>query len=209
MAWTSWHPVMVWSLAWGVTGASLKIADVFSTPRHGPFWIAVVGGLLAWSVAGAATVSVLHRNPSPTHTRIAGMIWGGAYLLVLGLGTPLLASAGFVGALIAWSVGAATAAYATTWLIRESPGLVWPIVMALEWGLGFFVAGYLAIVLAMIMGQGAKGLFRDLLGQYAAFIVGWGVGCALAGLLAGTFGLLVARAVSRSAASKRMEATPL
>jgi len=208
MAWTSWHPVLVWSVAWGVTGASLKIADVFSTPRHGPFWIAVVGGLMAWSVAGAATVGALHRNPSPTHVRIAGMVWGGAYLLVLGLATPLvawaeetLASAPFVGALIAWSVGAAMAAYATTWLIRESPGLVRPIVMALGWGLGFFVAGYLAIVLAMIMGQGAKGLFRDLLGQYPAVIVGWGIGCALAGLLAGTFGLLVGRAVNRPAAA--------
>ena len=208
MAWTNWHPVLVWSVAWGVTGASLQIADVFSTPRHGPFWIAVVGGLMAWSVAGAATVGALHRNPSPTHVRIAGMVWGGAYLLVLGLATPLvawaeetLASAPFVGALIAWSVGAAMAAYATTWLIRESPGLVRPIVMALGWGLGFFVAGYLAIVLAMIMGQGAKGLFRDLLGQYPAVIIGWGIGCALAGLLAGTFGLLVGRAVSRPAAA--------
>lgn len=207
MAWTSWHPVLVWSLAWGVTGASLTIADVFSMPRHGSFWVAVVGGLLAWSVTGAATVGALHRNPSPTHVRIAGIVWGGAYLLVLGLGTPLaawaeenLASAAFVGALIAWSVGAATAAYATTWLIIESPGLVRPIVMALGWGLGFFVAGYLAIVLAMMGGQGAKGLFRDLLGQYPAFIVGWGVGCAFAGLLAGTFGLLVGRAVCRPAA---------
>src|SRR5437667_1878321 len=146
MAWTNRHPVLVWSLAWGVTGASLAIADVFSTPRHGPFWVAVVGGLLAWSVAGGATVRVLGGNQEAI--RIAAIVWGGAYALALGLGAPLvrwadgnLASAGFVGALIGWSLSAATAAFVTTWLIRESPGWVRPIEMALAWGLGFFVAG--------------------------------------------------------------------
>jgi hypothetical protein len=106
-----------------------------------------------------------------------------------------------VGAPIAWSISAAGAAFVTTWLIKESPGWVRPIEMALAWGLGFFVAGYLAIVLAMITGQAAKGLLRDVLGQYPAFIVGWAIGCSLAGLLAGGFGLFVGRSVTKSVAA--------
>ena len=208
MPWINRHPLLMWSLAWGVTGTSLAIADVFSTPRHGPFWVAVAGGMVSWSVAGGATVGVLAQDPSSRRVRIGAFVWGGAYLLALGLGAlsadwaeENLASAGFVGALIAWSAAAATAACATTWLIRDAPGVVRPIKMALGWGFGFFAAGYLAIVLSILMGQAARGLLHEVLGQYPAFIVGWGVACSLAGAAAGALGLSIGHVVSRSAAA--------
>ena len=44
MAWASRHPI----IAWAVTGMGLHVADVFSSPRRGPLWVAIVVGLVAW-----------------------------------------------------------------------------------------------------------------------------------------------------------------
>ncbi len=55
-------PVLAWTIAWGVMGVALYISGVLNTPRTGPLWVALAGGALSWSVAGAITFPAVMRE---------------------------------------------------------------------------------------------------------------------------------------------------
>jgi hypothetical protein len=199
LAWASRHVVLTWSVAWGVTGVGFFAADIWSDPRRGPLWIAVLLGLVAWSLAGAAT---LHRG------RIARglVVWGAAYLLAFWLGAVWagwfernrvggVGSAGLVGALLGWSVGAAVGALASASAGTTPQRALRATAFAVAWGLSFLVAGYVGIVAALVMAQVAKGLLVFLGSDWTALAVGWALGAAVGGALASTLGMAAGRAI--------------
>jgi hypothetical protein len=184
------HPIATWALAWGATGAALMVSDIFSIPRRGPLWVTLVVGVVAWAIAGAATVG-------GKRSRIGAVVWSLAFLAAVWLGdlwgdwferntVAGMSSAGFVGMLIGLSAaaGIATCVTAGLWL----PG--WPLgrslLLALSWAGGFLVGGYAGLAAGYVLG----GLTGVLL-PWPAFIIGWGVGCAIGGLVASGIGIKV------------------
>lgn len=199
MAWASRHPIIAWAIAWALTGMGLHLADVFSSPRRGPLWVAIIVGFVAWGVAGAASLN-------GGQVRVGVAIWGMAYLAAFGFGAILghwfernsvgpFFSAGFVGMLFGWAAGAAAGALVSACL-RSSPGhLIRPVTFALAWGLGFLVAGYVGLAAGLILSQAAKGSLGFLGNQQVALTVGWGLGCALGGLIAAAIGMAAERVI--------------
>lgn len=189
--WTSRHQILTWSIAWGVTAVGLFTADVFSHPRHGPLWVGLVLGLVAWSIAGATT---LHRS------RIAGgiVVWGVAYLVAFWLASlwaGSIGSAGFVGELCGWAAGGALGALASGYLDPSQARSFRPIAFATAWGLCFLVAGYIALTVAIVAAQAAKDVLAFLGSQRAALTIGWALGAAFGGMLAASIGLAARRAI--------------
>jgi hypothetical protein len=199
MAWAGRHPIVAWAIAWATTGMGLFGADVFSSPRRGPLWVAIVSGLLGWGLAGAAT---LHRRRVP----VGVVVWGAAYLAAFWSAAVLgdwfehhtvgpLSSAGFVGGLLGWAAGGAVGALASACL-RSSPwGVIRPVTFALAWGLGFLVAGFVGVTAGLILAQAAKAVLGFLGNQQVALTVGWGLGCALGGLIAASIGMAAHRVI--------------
>ena len=191
IAWTRSHPILTWSIAWGLTGVGLLGADVFSLPRQGPLWTGVVFGLFSWSIAGAVTF--------PQARIAAGLtVWSLAYVLAFWLGAMWggwfernavgsVSSAGFVGALLGWAAGAAFGVLASEYLSSAQSRNPKPVIHAFAWALGFLLGGYLALLGGMVIGQSAVLLFPAL--ADAALYVGWGLGSALGGALASALGL--------------------
>lgn len=178
-------------MAWGVTGVGLFTADVFSDPRHGPLWVGLVLGLIAWSVAGATT---LHRSGIATGIGV----WGVAYVVAFWLASlwaGSIGSAGFVGALCGWAAGGALGALASGYLDASQSHSLRPIAFAAAWGLCFLVAGYIGLVAAVFTAQAAKDVLAFLGNQRAALTIGWGLGAALGGMLAASIGLAARRAI--------------
>ena len=193
VAWANQHRILTWAIAWGMAGIGFFTADIFSSPRRGPLWVAVVLGLIAWSAAGSAT---LHH----AHLVRGVVIWALAYAAAFCLGAFWGAwferngSAGFVGALLGWAVGGATGALVSGYVSASRRRRVGPVVVAAAWGLSFFAGGYVAIVAGMVLGQAAKDLLA-FLGQRAALTIGWGLGATLGGALASALGLAVRDAI--------------
>jgi hypothetical protein len=180
--------VLIWAIAWFVAGAALFVADVFSAPRRGPLWVAVVFGLTAWSVAGAAT---FHRAQVPRGL----VLWALAYIVAFSLGG-LWADRferngwpGFVGALLGWGAGAALGALASGFSARNHSRFG-PLVMAVAWGATFVAGGYLGIVAGMILAQSTRQTLA-FLGEGAALTLAWGLGAALGGAVAAALGFAV------------------
>src|SRR5512143_1535303 len=91
-------PVLAWTLAWGVMGAALYISGVLNSPRTGPLWVALLGGAISWSIAGALTFPAAAHDPS-NRWKIAGfLIWALAYLISFAL-------AGFLAGALEDSIG--------------------------------------------------------------------------------------------------------
>lgn len=188
IAWASRHRNLTWAIAWGVAGIGFFTADIFSTPRQGPLWVAVVFGLVAWSAAGAVT---LHRVQ-----RVRGLVvWALSYVVAFWLGSiwgdefERNGSAGFVGALLGWAVGGAIGALLSTYEGASRRRSVGPIIVAAAWGLSFFVAGYVGVVAGMLLAQGAKDVLAFLGSQRAALTIGWALGAAIGGALASAVGM--------------------
>ena len=124
MAWANRHPVLMWTSAWGITGVALYISGVFNSPRTGPLWVAVAGGMISWSIAGTSTFS--------KHWNLANLvIWSLAYLLSFALAGFLMNMSflrdtimGLFLALMGWSGGMAFGAFASTWLASDHPRLM-------------------------------------------------------------------------------------
>jgi len=123
---THWRPIFVWTIAWGMTGAALYISGVFSSPRSGPLWVALTVGAISWSIAGASTFSIKYGGSTLQWSIAILVIWTLAYLVSLTLAGLILNSSAFgdtiIGLLVAfigWSVGAALAAFLSTWLTED------------------------------------------------------------------------------------------
>lgn len=150
--WMNRHWIVTWSLAWGVAGIGLWVADVFSNPRHGPLWAAVVPGVVAWSIAGAGTLC--RSRP------VAGLaIWAASYLLALQLGSLWSAwmvehrvAAGFKGALYGWAVAGGAAAFTSAVVAGWDWNPARPILFSAIWTVGCFVAGYATVILWYVSG---------------------------------------------------------
>jgi hypothetical protein len=184
------HPIATWALAWGSTGAALMVSDVFSSPRRGPLWVTLAVGVVAWAIAGAATAG-------GERSRVGAVVWSVAFLATMWLGNLWgdwfehntvagMSSAGFVGMLLGLSAAAGIAGCVSAglWL----PG--WPLgrslLLGLSWAGGFLFGGYAGLVAGYVIG----GLTGVLL-PWPAFIIGWGAGCALGGLVASGIGIKV------------------
>ena len=185
------HPILTWSIAWGLTGVGLLRADVFSFPRQGPVWTGVVFGIVSWSIAGAVTF--------PQARMAAGLtVWSLAYLLAFWLGAiwggwfehnavGSVSSAGFVGALLGWAAGAAFGVLASEYLSSALSRPPKPFIHACAWALAFLLGGYLALLAGMVIGHSAVLVFPAV--AHAALYIGWGLGTALGGALASALGL--------------------
>jgi hypothetical protein len=190
--WLRRHPALTWTLAWGLTGSGLFIADVWSDPRRGPLWVGMAVGLAAWGLAGGTTFRF-------DRFRTGFVVWAGAYGLTVWLASSWgtwfernqvgpMSSAGFVGMLFAWAVGAGCGAFATAVLATPKRRLFRSFAFATAWGLSFLVAGFAGMVAGMVLGELSKVVLEFLGSPFLALAIGWGVGGALGGLLASVCG---------------------
>jgi hypothetical protein len=133
-----------------------------------------------------------------------GIVWALGFLIAFGLGEVLgnwferhtvggIASAGFLGIVIAWAVGATLAAFVGFGLVS---GVVRAAAAATLWGLSFLVSTYLAVVLAYVLSQVFKIAVQQFVGSQASFLAGWAVGYAVAGLTAAGAVFLISRPYS-------------
>jgi len=197
MAWANRHPVLMWTIAWGVTGVALYVSGVFNSPRTGPLWVAVAGGTISWSIAGASAFS--------KHWNCANLvIWGLAYLLSFALAGFLLnvsiLRGTFMGlflALIGWSGGPAFGTFASTWLASDHPRQMRSGAIASIWMLGFFIGGFVGFAFGSYGAELAKIFFGFLIGESAALILGFGSVLALGGFIASAIAVNAVRAATR------------
>jgi len=197
MTWAHRHPVFVWTIAWGMTGAALYVSGVFNSPRTGPLWVALAGGAISWSIAGATTFAG-KWNLSYL------LIWAVAYLVSFALaGFFLNLSAlgdtimGLLIAFIGWSVGPAFGALTCTWLISDHSKLRQSAIVAGIWILGFFIGTFISFMVAFLAAELAKIFIGFLIGVPAALILGFGLGCALGGSIASAIAVNTTRRVTR------------
>jgi hypothetical protein len=200
MNWTSRHPVLVWTLAWGAIGLSARIASIFDEGTPGPGWLAFVVGTISWAIAGSTTVHNIGAEMTRKRTMIAACVWGSAFIWLASVALPLgewmrqtrfgeVMPPGFVGMVVAWSIAAALAVAVTSRLVKREPGLIRPIVVAIRWGFAFFFGGYIGVPLASILGQTTEAMFGGLLTPSLAHALGWTAASLAAGLLAATAAL--------------------
>jgi hypothetical protein len=194
VGWATRHRILTWAIAWGVAGIGFFTADIFSRPRQGPLWVAVVFGLVAWSTAGALSFNHAHV--------VRGVVvWALAYVVAFWLGAIWGASferngsGGFVGALLGWAVGGAVGTLLSGYISASRRRRVGPLISAVAWGLSFFVGGYVALVAGMYLAQAAKGVLA-VLGQRAALTIGWGLGAMIGGALASALGMAASDSIT-------------
>ena len=202
LEWAHRHPIATWALAWGMAGVGFLAADVFSSPRRGPLWVAVVSGLIGWSIAGSLT---LHR----THRVRGAVVWAVAYAVAFwlaalwGASLERAGSAGFVGALLGWAVGGAVGALVSDDVAASKRALGPRLFSSAAWGLSFLLGGYVAMVTAMLLGQVAgRGL--EFLGEGLALTLGWGAGASLGGAVASAIGMAVRNATAADREKRRL-----
>jgi len=197
MAWANRHPVLMWTIAWGVTGISLYVSGVFNSPRTGPLWVAIAGGMISWSIAGVSTFS--------KHWTVANfVIWAFAYILSFALAGFLLNLSltrytiiGLFLALTGWSGGAAFGAFASTWLASDHPRLMQSGAIAIIWMLGFFIGSFIAFAFGSYGAELVKIFIGFLIGVPAALILGFGSVFAFGGSVASAIAISAARSVTR------------
>ena len=197
MAWANRHPVLMWTIAWGVTGVALYISGVFNSPRTGPLWVAIAGGMISWSIAGASTFSKYWN-----FTNL--MIWALAYFLSFALAGFLINLAplrdtlmGILLALIGWSAGLAFGAFVSTWLTSDHPRIMRSGVIAIIWLLGFFIGSFVGFAFGSYGAELAKIFIGFLIGEPTALILGFGSVFALGGFIASAIAVSAVRAATR------------
>ena len=196
------HPVVIWTIAWGVTGASLYISGVFNSPRTGPLWVALAGGAISWSIAGASTFSIKSGRTSKNWQIAILVIWALAYLASLTFAGLILSTSalndtlmGLLIACIGWSVGAASGAFMSVRLASDGSMLRRSNIVAGVWSLGFFTGSFISLVVAFLAAELAKIYIGFLIGVPAALILGFGFGCALGGFVASAIAITLTRAL--------------
>jgi len=195
-------PVLAWTIAWGVMGVSLYISGVLNAPRTGPLWVALAGGALAWSVAGAFTFpAVMHE--STDRRKYAGfLIWALAFLMSFAL-TAFLVSAladtlsTFFMMFLGWSMGPGAGAFVSAWLLTDHPSLRRSTIIAGIWILGFFVGSWFGLVAIYLGPELAKIYMGSLIGEAAALTLGFGLGSAAGGLVASVIAVSLTRFITR------------
>ena len=194
--------VLAWTIAWGVMGVALYISGVLNSPRTGPLWIALVGGAIPWSMAGAFTFPSIVRDSS-IRRKIAGfLIWALAYFLSFAL-AGLVGRAlddtwgGFFYMLMGWSIGPAVGAFASTWLLTDHSKLLRSSIVAGIWIVGFFIGSYAGFVAVYVGPELAKISIGALIGIPAALALGFGLGGAAGGLVGSAIAVTLTRLVTR------------
>jgi len=200
MNWTSRHPVIVWTLAWGAIGLSARIAGIFDDNTPGPGWLAFVVGTICWAVAGSTTVHNIGAEITRKRAIIAASVWASAYVWLASVALPLsewmrqtrfgsVIPPGFVGMVVAWAIAAALAVAVTSRLVKRELGFVRPVVVAFRWGFAFFFGGYIGVPLASILGQTSEAVLGSAMAPSLAYALGWTAASLIAGLLAATAAL--------------------
>jgi hypothetical protein len=187
--WMNRHWIVTWSLAWGVAVTGLTTSDVWSNPRNGPLWAAVVPGVVAWSIAGAGTLG--RSRP------VAGLAtWAASYLLALQLGSLWGAwmvehrvASGFKGALYGWAVAGGAAAFTSAVVAGWDWNPARPILFGAIWAVGFFVAGYATFIVGYLLGVFIPGWLLPAL----PFLAGASGGAASGALGLWAWGILIER----------------
>ena len=194
--------VLAWTIAWGMMGVALYISGVFNSPRTGPLWVALAGGAIPWSIAGAFTFPDSVQDASKRWHVSGFLSWALAYLLSFALaGFPGRALndtiGGFVFLILGWAVGPGAGAFVSTWRLTDDSKLGRSCIVAAFWILGFFAGTYVGFVGVYIGPELAKVLIGSLIGMNAAPILGFGVGSAAGGLVASAIAVTLTRAISR------------
>jgi hypothetical protein len=198
------HPVLVWTIAWGITGVALYSSGVFNTPRTGPLWIALAGGMISWAIAGLATFPVESHGSSPRWNITISIIWALAYLVSFALAGFLInwfpirnTITGIFVAAAGWSVGAGFGAFISTWLASVHPKVMRSVIIAGIWMLGFFTGCIVVYAVGFYGAELAKIFIGFLVGVQAALILGFGSGAALGGFVASAIAVRATHAVNR------------
>jgi len=204
MAWAYRHPVFVWTIAWGITGVTLYISGVFNSPRTGPLWIALTGGMISWAIAGVSTFPVVSHGSSLRWNITISIIWALAYLASFALAGFLInwfpyrnTITGIFLAVIGWSSGAAFGAFTSTWLASVNPKMMRSAVIAGIWMLGFFTGTIVVYAVSFLGAELAKIFIGFLIGVPAALILGFGSGSALGGFIAAAIAVSITRVVTK------------
>ncbi len=190
--------ILAWTVAWGLTGVALYMSGVFNSPRTGPLWVALAGGMISWALAGHFTF----RNGAHASSHVRGsailLTWALAYLVAFGLAA-FAATAldrvlgGFLFMLFGWSVGGGVGAFASTWLLTERPRFKRSMVPAGIWLLAFFAGGYVALLGLYLGPEVGKMTIGPIIGQPVALTLGAGLGMALGGLVASAIAAALTR----------------
>lgn len=189
MTTTFWRPLFIWTTAWGLTGAALYVSGVFNSPRTGPLWVALAGGAVSWSIAGASTFSK-QWNP------INLIIWALAYLLsfaLAGLSMTILPDGitELIIIFIGWSIGISCGAFASTWLVSDHSKLKRAARSAGIWFVAFFLGTGISFAVSSLTAELAKIFIGFLIGIPAALVLGFGFGCALGGFIGSGIALTI------------------
>jgi hypothetical protein len=195
-------PVLAWTLAYGVMGLSLYVSGVLNSPRTGPLWVALAGGAISWSLAGAFTFPAIKLEPA-NRWNIAGfVIWALAFFVSFAL-TGFLVSrfedtlSIFFIMCLGWSLGPGAGAFANTWLLTEKRKLRQASMTAVMWTLGFFVGSYFSLVAVYLGPELAKIYMGPLIGESAAITLGFGLSSAAGGFVSVLIAVALTRLITR------------
>ncbi len=182
-------PVFAWALAWFVMGLCLHLSGVFNKPRTGPLWVAILGGMIPWALAGVFTFT---KGSKFT----LGLIWALAWLVSFGLAASLAVSLmdSIPGLLFGFALGPGAGAAASLLLSGSArPGRA--LLAGLLWGIGTFAGGWIGFFGIYAAPELAKYILGPTIGVPAALTLGYGIGAALGGLVAAGIALGLMRAV--------------
>jgi hypothetical protein len=199
---TGIFPVLAWTLAYGVMGVSLYVSGVLNSPRTGPLWVALAGGALSWSLAGAFTFPAFKLEPS-NRWNIAGfVIWALAFFLSFALVGFLVSRfedtlSIFLIMCLGWSMGPGVGAFASTWLRTETGKLKRASLIAVIWTLGFFVGSYFSLVAIYLGPELAKIYVGPWIGETAALNLGFGLSSAAGGFVSSLIAVALTKLLTR------------
>jgi len=195
-------PVLAWTIAWGVMGVSLYISGTFNSPRTGPLWVALAGGALSWSAAGAFTFPAVMRESTHRRKYTGFLIWALAFFVSFAL-TAFLVSAladtlsTFFMMFLGWSMGPGVGAFVSAWLLTDHPSLRRASIIAGIWILGFFVGSWFGFVAIYLVPELAKIYLGPSIGVSAALTLGFGLGSAAGGLVASVIAVTLTRLITK------------
>lgn len=180
-------PVLAWTLAWGVMGVCLHISGVFNKPRTGPLWVALLGGMIPWALAGVFTFRGRSRF-------VTSLVWALAYLLSFGSVACLAVSLpeSIFVLLLACALGPGAGAFASAMLADSSrPGRAF--IVGFLWLPGFLAGTWIGFFGIYAVPELAKYILGPLIGVPAALTLGSGLGAAPGGFTASGLSLALMR----------------
>lgn len=194
--------MFLWPLAWFLMGIGLLIGDVYSEPRRGPLWAALILGALGWGAAGGCPRS---RGRTPWRWPL-GLAWTVLFPAALLVGlrwaelAELLGGAGFEGLIAAFALAGALGGLLTGIATPErSRGASRPVLgisAAGLFGVLFLIGSYVGTLGSYLLADLVEGMLGGLLGNTTALALGFGLGWALGGLAAGAAAASIQAAAS-------------